>query len=787
MMLTGFGDFTWAADGFWCALPTKIPIVSTQQTMIARAGNAPAYGAVFLTERVIPVVFGYTGALSPEDAWTLLFTRLRPTDPTPRELRGLRNDDVTEVAITAVLSIPPGQSASGEVNTFEAQFLSTDLFWRAASDTTVSKTLARGIDQASLVTITGYGKTPVSYRVQPTTARTAGGTDLGATRRQKWRVTNNGTEPMVNFPLHLTINTAALVTATTMQADGDDLRVWRDGVEISRTLTGPNTTTTKVWIVVPFLRNGEYQDYEIVYGNATATTPPTLTAGVDLPAFDLATSANGSWVYKTDDVVASAGLGLWYLDTGIAPPSEIRHGVPGAWQRAVTLFNSGNADDVSQFDFTEYVATGTKYRATFDAERGRKGGRQPSDNRQADGVAIHIPFGITKINVGFSILNERVLGTASSAIGKLVVLSRPNGQADRWSKILDYTTVQTTAIAIVAADYTAATNAKEMACAVWPFNEQQVNKNARGDRRIAASFNTDLTVTWPTANLAIALTEAEQTVYELAETLTVYEQSGRRVAYRSLKLGGDRTRRLAVELNQQILIDGAARRAWLLDSTNAVLSAVSPNAIKAYQTIIGANGALSEVAGDDWPALYPVTNPLPNYQFLTDATGWSKVEVDADMTVSALAVVGGMLRTAITASTAAVNDTLAVRADQVIGIQGRQYIAVGFDVVTSNVNLRATPRVWFFSDALGAVALSAVDGTSYTPVASVTSRRVDGFAVPADALSYRVGLKITSVTASQIGNVDVDQVYPNGPEVRLVDAGSPGSVDVDVLFRSLYP
>lgn len=43
-----------------------------------------------------------------------------------------------------------------------------------------------------------------------------------------------------------TFDTAALVTAGKMQADGDDLRVFRDGVEVDRWLNGINTTDTHV-------------------------------------------------------------------------------------------------------------------------------------------------------------------------------------------------------------------------------------------------------------------------------------------------------------------------------------------------------------------------------------------------------------------------------------------------------------------------------------------------------------------------------------------------------------
>jgi len=48
-------------------------------------------------------------------------------------------------------------------------------------------------------------------------------------------------------------DTAALVTAGKMQADGDDLRVYVNGVEVDRWLYGINTSATKVWIKIPSL------------------------------------------------------------------------------------------------------------------------------------------------------------------------------------------------------------------------------------------------------------------------------------------------------------------------------------------------------------------------------------------------------------------------------------------------------------------------------------------------------------------------------------------------------
>lgn len=54
-----------------------------------------------------------------------------------------------------------------------------------------------------------------------------------------------------------TFDTAALVAAGKMQSDGDDLRVYRDGVAVDFWVSGMNTTDTKVWVTedMPEARN----------------------------------------------------------------------------------------------------------------------------------------------------------------------------------------------------------------------------------------------------------------------------------------------------------------------------------------------------------------------------------------------------------------------------------------------------------------------------------------------------------------------------------------------------
>lgn len=56
--------------------------------------------------------------------------------------------------------------------------------------------------------------------------------------------------PGINFgyrPFCIVVDTAALVTAGSMQSDCDDLRIYNGATQIKRWIDGPNTSTTKVW------------------------------------------------------------------------------------------------------------------------------------------------------------------------------------------------------------------------------------------------------------------------------------------------------------------------------------------------------------------------------------------------------------------------------------------------------------------------------------------------------------------------------------------------------------
>lgn len=120
---------------------------------------------------------------------------------------------------------------------------------------------------------------PTQIQVFPTASKT------GYAYRRWIRVQWGAENGYLQYPVDITndsLATNALVTATKMQADGDDLRVWVDGVEVDRWLDGINTSTTKVWVNLDF---EPYQVADLATAIAGAGTVAEIEVDDDISGF----------------------------------------------------------------------------------------------------------------------------------------------------------------------------------------------------------------------------------------------------------------------------------------------------------------------------------------------------------------------------------------------------------------------------------------------------------------------------------------------------------------------
>lgn len=655
--------------------------------------------------------------------------------------------------------------------------------------------------QSLLLPVLGEFAVEPIIRLQPTVQRASPAANVGWTYRRRYTLTNTGAEPVVLHPHAINIGaTNGLVSGSKLQADGDDLRAWVGGVEIARSINTINSATDcLVWITIPFLGAGAAMDVDIVYGNSAATAGPALTAGVDAPAFDIATtgtrSTNAKWIYQIDDDAAHAGKGGWYLSATTGQPTWL-FGLPGAWQLINTISTD---DDRRQEVYSAFVDTNPYVRAIFDAKRARNSTMLLGQNSGADGVGLRVPVGITSIRCGFNWQNMAQGDTVTTPVGQLVILTR-NTPNEPWGVLYSNNALQATAADIAVDTYTPAAAVKEIACAVWPYEGNNISLGAKPDRLIAAQWDTTLEVNLDDTKI-VQSGGSEVEIYELATTLRGYG-GGDAVGvppYKEIRLGntasaaGVGTPRMAVALNQQVKIVTARRAVEVWDSglTTKVEDAPLP-AVDAVEGVRTSDGATIERRSADWMPLLPVVNPLTNPSADTDATGWTRGAVTADVTAGAVTrttspvgtLPGGFTAT-ITANTAGVGGTVEEIASDYLPVGARENVSVGVDIRTANVNIQPTPAVWFYDASQTLIGSRSMQADWTIPAANTFYRRLFATAVPEGAVHYRVGIVAKSKTSNQTGQYWWDTVEVNDTEIALQDV-SKGTIVLAVDWLNHY-
>ena len=132
-------------------------------------------------------------------------------------------------------------------NNFTALLVTDRTAWRGvAADTEATWTVEDAGDTLNL-SVAGSDETFLSAAL---TAQD--GPAAGFLYQNIYQLPNTAGLAHGSIPWRITVDTAALVTAGKMQADCDDLRIFdlRTGQELRRWIADPNTSATKVWVVL---------------------------------------------------------------------------------------------------------------------------------------------------------------------------------------------------------------------------------------------------------------------------------------------------------------------------------------------------------------------------------------------------------------------------------------------------------------------------------------------------------------------------------------------------------
>ena len=162
---------------------------------------------------------------------------------TPENGTARRIGAVLQNNADAVLDVEEGDTTAP----FRLELLCASPYFQTVTETVVSGGLTAS-GQTLEITNLGTAWVEPVIRLKPTVA-TGGGYGYRC-----WvPLYNRHSVALTNYPIEITseagtgFDHAALVTASKAQADGDDLRVYVDGVEKARWLSGANTSTCKVW------------------------------------------------------------------------------------------------------------------------------------------------------------------------------------------------------------------------------------------------------------------------------------------------------------------------------------------------------------------------------------------------------------------------------------------------------------------------------------------------------------------------------------------------------------
>lgn len=211
---------------------------------VERAFLPPDFAAKTIRSKVVPITILMMGTVSTQlDALKKLFD---VRDQTQRTL--IVRDAADSNRQWQVLATCIGQpSVTGSATTFSLYI--EDAVWSSVVTQTDSSWNVTATGSTNVITPIGNNNARPVISVTPTAG------SIGYQYSRFCAITNNTASKLVNYPINVlgtSFNTAALVTAGKMQANGDDLRVIVDGAEKNRWLGAINTTATRVWSAITF-------------------------------------------------------------------------------------------------------------------------------------------------------------------------------------------------------------------------------------------------------------------------------------------------------------------------------------------------------------------------------------------------------------------------------------------------------------------------------------------------------------------------------------------------------
>lgn len=251
----------------------------TEAIEIERSNKEPVYaGTIIRSGHTIPLCVIMLGNIADQidDLRKLINTK----DPEPVRLVA-----VDESAVSWYLMVKPIQQPDIDGQQITFLLSVSDTFWRTSTENT-DAWIINTTGSTNTITVNGHLPVPPKFYVTPTAI---GGHGYGFARFAV--VKNQTTRIFTNYPFDVAsagFNSAALISAGTIQSDGDDVSVYVDGQEVDRWLGFWNQSTSRIWInlnlrplirmglLTPIASSGAITTIEVARTNANKTNITNL-------------------------------------------------------------------------------------------------------------------------------------------------------------------------------------------------------------------------------------------------------------------------------------------------------------------------------------------------------------------------------------------------------------------------------------------------------------------------------------------------------------------------------
>lgn len=282
-----------------------LPAVTAQR--VQRHGRWPLISGLARPGVTITLLIIIKGA-SQDALREQLYQYFDPENETPGQLIVADNDGSNTryvLALCESLQEAPGSAATEFVATMAVD---GDVRWRAAAGASED---TWNVGSSGATTVVANNGEDEAYPIFTITPRS--GKSGGYLYRRWIPVRWNADTAALLYPVNLTnvaLDTAALVSGGKMQADGDDLRVRVNGVEVDRWLNLINTTTTSVWANLDFQPRQEVTLATAIASSGAVTTIEVNEDIGDFPTAGIVMIDSEAFTYQSRDEFAKTFSGV---------------------------------------------------------------------------------------------------------------------------------------------------------------------------------------------------------------------------------------------------------------------------------------------------------------------------------------------------------------------------------------------------------------------------------------------------------------------------------------------